>query len=458
MDVAIRQGLVVTASASFRADVGIDGGRIVQFGGLVGAARQEIDASDTLVMPGAIDVHTHFDMPFMGMSTADDFDSGTRAAAAGGVTTVLDFAVQAPGASLAETLAAWHARARGRAWIDYGFHMAVTRWDAATAAEIADVVAAGVTSFKAFMAYRGSLMLGDGPLLELLQATRRHGALLMVHAEHGDAIETLQRQALARGDVAPRFHALTRPPLTEIEATRRIVDLAELADAPLYVVHVSCGEAAEAIARARARGRPVYGESCPQYLGAIGVDAYDASGFAGAEFVCSPPLRDVREAEAIWAALAAGTLQVISSDHSPFTPAQKQLGVGDFTRIPNGIPGVETRVPLAWTLGVGAGRIDAQRFVALVASEPARRFGLERKGDLAIGFDADVMLFDPRREVTLAAANLIQRSGTTPYEGFRCVGAPTMTLSRGEVVWDGERVRGSMGRGAFVARRPMAGR
>jgi dihydropyrimidinase len=453
MDLCIRNGTIVTATSTVTADVGVVDGRIVQIGGRLPPAAREIDARSLLVMPGAIDVHTHFDMPFMGMTTADDFDSGTRAAAAGGVTTVLDFAVQSPTATLAATLATWHEKARERSLIDYGFHLAITRWDEGTADEVAAAVEAGVTSFKAFMAYRGSLMLDDGAILQLLQTTRSLGALVMVHAEHGDVVATLQRQALARGEVGPRSHAATRPPLVEIEATRRIITLAEIAGAPLYVVHVSCAGAAEAVTEARRRGLPVYAETCPQYLGAVGVEAYDLPGFEAAGFVCSPPLRERSEADALWAALATGALQIVSSDHSPFTPAQKRLGEGDFTRIPNGVPGVETRVPLVWTLGVASGRISPNRFVDLVATEPARRFGLTTKGDVAIGLDADLMLFDPRREVVLSARALHQRSDTTPYEGFACQGYPVMTVSRGDVVWDGSGFHGAAGRGRFLARR-----
>jgi dihydropyrimidinase len=452
MDLCIRNGTIVTAATTVSADVAIRAGRIAQIGGDLPPAAREIDAHGLLVMPGAIDVHTHLDMPFMGMTTADDFDSGTRAAAAGGVTTIVDFAIQAPGTTLADTLQAWHGKAHGRSWIDYGFHLAVTRWDAGTPSELAAAVRAGVTSFKAFMAYRGSLMLDDGALFELLQVGGSLGALVMVHAEHGDVVATLQRQALARGEVAPRYHAATRPPLVEIEATRRVIALAELAGATLYVVHVSCGGAVDAVAEARRRGVPVFAESCPQYLGAVGSEAYELPGFESATYVCSPPLRDRHEADAVWHALATGTLQIVSSDHSPFTVEQKRLGEGDFTRIPNGVSGIETRVPLVWTLGVVSGRISPQRFVDLVATEPARRFGLALKGDVAVGLDADLMLFDPRREVVLSADDLHQGSRSTPYEGFACRGYPVMTVSRGEVVWDGSRFHGAPGRGRYVAR------
>lgn len=453
MDLAVRHGTLVTATSTMQADIGVSKGKIVQIGGSVPAAAKEVDATGRYVMPGAIDMHTHMDMPFMGTATSDDFETGTRAAAAGGVTTIIDFAIQPEGKTLADTVAIWDDKARGRALIDYSFHVALTRWDDSTPSQVEELIESGLPSFKVFMAYKGALMLEDAGLLQLLQVTGRKGGLVMVHAENGDAVATLQRQAIMRGERAPRSHAATRPRVVEGEATARAIALAHLADAPLYVVHVSCEEAVYEIARARRRGDRVYAESCPQYLGAISVEDYDRPDFEGAKFVCSPPLRDRDQADRIWDALSSGVLQIVSSDHCPFTTEQKRSGVDDFTLIPNGVPGVETLVPLVWTLGVHSGRISMNRFVQLVSTEPARRFGLRDKGDLAIGADADLMLLDPSATGVLSARSLHQNVDYTPYEGFEYAGRVTTTVSRGEVVWDGKTIHGRPGRGLRVHRR-----
>lgn len=458
MDLCIRNGTLVTSRATLRADLGIDGGKIAQIGTSLPKAEVEIDAGDLLVMPGAIDVHTHMDMPFMGTATADDFETGTRAAAAGGVTTILDFAIQPRDKDLFDTVAAWKAKAEDRAVIDYGFHVAVTHWDTTTARQVRELASSGFPSFKAFMAYRGALLLEDGALLELLQTAGQSNGLVMVHAENGDAIEVLQQQALARGETAPRFHASTRPRTIEGEATFRAISLATVADAPLYVVHVSCQEAIYHLSIAQRRGLPIYAESCPQYLGAITVDDYDRPDFEGAKFVCSPPLRERDQAEHLWAALRTGILRAVSSDHCPFRMDQKAAGRDDFTQIPNGVPGVETLVPLVWTLGVGGGHISPNHFVDLVATTPARLFGLQpHKGSLDVGADADIMLFDPAREVTLRSAQLHQNLDYTPYDGFPCRGYPVLTLSRGDPVWQDGKLLGSVGRGRLAPRQPFRG-
>lgn len=456
MDMCIRNGTLVSSSGMTKADIGIRAGQIVQVGGMLPQGGQEIDAAGLYVMPGAIDVHTHMDMPFMGTATADDFETGTRAAAAGGVTTILDFAIQAPEASLHETIEAWEHKATGKALIDYGFHMALTRWDEGVASEVPELIAAGCLSFKVFMAYKGALMLDDGALFELLQVAGAHGGLVMVHAENGDVVATLQKQALARGESSAQYHAATRPPRAEAEATARAIALAEVAGAPLYVVHVSCSAAVEEIVRARSRGLQIYAESCPQYLGVISADDYKRPTEEASRFVCSPPLRVRSEAETIWAALRSRVLQVVSSDHCPFTNEQKRVGADDFTRIPNGVPGVETLVPLVWSLGVGRGRISPNRFVELIATEPARRFGLLRKGTLDVGQDADIMLFDPKARVVLSADRLHHNVDYTPYESFECEGYPVMTISRGDLVWDGHQVRGQPGRGRRADRSAYA--
>lgn len=458
MDLCIRNGTLVTSHTTLQADLGIDGGKIVQIGRSLPKAETEIDAGGLLVMPGAIDIHTHMDMPFMGTATADDFETGTRAAAAGGVTTILDFAIQPSDKDLFDTVAAWKDKAEGKAVIDYGFHVAVTHWDQATERQVRELASSGFPSFKAFMAYRGALLLEDRALLELLQAAGGAGGLVMVHAENGDAIEVLQQQALARGDTAPRFHASTRPRIIEGEATARAIALATVAAAPLYVVHVSCQEAVYHLSIAQRRGLPIFAESCPQYLGAITVEDYERPGFEGAKFVCSPPLREADQAEQLWAALRAGILRIISSDHCPFRMDQKRAGLSNFTQIPNGVPGVETLVPLVWTLGVGQGHLSPNQFVEAVSTMPARMFGLQPyKGSLDVGADADIMLFDVDREVTLTSNQLHQNLDYTPYEGFRCRGYPVLTLSRGEPVWQGGEVLGTAGRGRLAPRKSFQG-
>ncbi len=457
MDLVIRHGTLVTASDTVTADLGIADGKIAQIGGILSGAERELDATGMLVMPGGIDVHTHMDMPFMGTSTSDDFLTGTQAAAAGGVTSFIDFAIQSPETSLLETLEIWKQKAASKAVIDYSFHLAVTRWDDTIPEQVKTLVELGFPSLKVFMAYKGALMLEDAGLLQLLQTSRDLGSLVMVHAENGDAVYTLQKQALARNETAPKHHALTRPRVVEGEATARAIALAEVAGAPLYVVHVSCQEAMDAIAAARRRDLPIYGESCPQYLGVISVDDYERPGFDGAKFVCSPPLREREQAGHLWSGLTANLLQAVSSDHCPFRLDQKRAGEDDFTLIPNGVPGIETLIPLVWTLGVQGGHISPNRFVELISTAPARLFGLApRKGSLAVGADADIMIFDPQRKVTLHHSGLHQNLDYTPYQGFEVSGYPVTTISRGDIVWHQGEVTASAGRGELVHRNPFS--
>ncbi len=457
MDLVIRHGTLVTASDTVTADLEIADGKIAQIGGILSGAERELDATGMLVMPGGIDVHTHMDMPFMGTSTSDDFLTGTQAAAAGGVTSLVDFAIQPPETSLLETLEIWKQKAAGKAVIDYSFHLALTRWDDTIPEQVKTLVELGFPSLKVFMAYKGALMLEDAGLLQLLQTSRDLGSLVMVHAENGDAVYTLQKQALARNETAPKHHALTRPRVVEGEATARAIALAEVAGAPLYVVHVSCQEAMDAIAAARRRDLPIYGESCPQYLGVISVDDYERPGFDGAKFVCSPPLREREQAGHLWSGLTANLLQAVSSDHCPFRFDQKRAGEDDFTLIPNGVPGIETLIPLVWTLGVQGGHISPNRFVELISTAPARLFGLApRKGSLAVGADADIMIFDPQRKVTLNHSGLHQNLDYTPYQGFEVSGYPVTTISRGDIVWHQGEVTASAGRGELVHRNPFS--
>ena len=454
----IQNGTIVTASERYQADIYVEGGVISLIGRALSLpAATVIDASGRLVLPGGVDVHTHLDMAAGQATTSDDFETGTIAAAHGGTTTIVDFASQAPGEGLGPALEARKKQAEGKAVIDYAFHLAVHELTEAVAEDMDRMVRhEGVTSFKLFMAYPGVHMVDDATVFRAMRRTRENGGLVCLHAENGGVIQVLVQEALARGDTAPRFHALTRPTETEAEATARAVALAEMAGAPVYVVHVSCAEALDAIRRARSRGMQAYAETCPQYL-LLSSEEYEREGFEGAKFVMSPPLRETRHQQALWEGLARGEVQVVATDHCPFCmdrPPHKRVGQEDFSKIPGGAPGVETRLPLLWDAGVRAGRIDAHRFVEVTATNPAKLLGLwPRKGAIAIGSDADLLVWDPDREVSLSAAALHMRVDYSPYEGRTVRGGPVTVLSRGEVIVDRGEFRGQAGRGQFVKRK-----
>ncbi|HEU0105590.1 MAG TPA: dihydropyrimidinase [Vicinamibacteria bacterium] len=461
MTTLVKNGTVVTAGDRYDADIYIDKGRITLIGqGLNIPADTVVDASGKLVMPGGIDVHTHLDMPFGGTTSADDFESGTVAAAHGGTTTVVDFAIQNFGEGLFPAFEGWMKRAEGKAVIDYAFHMIVR--------ELTDQVSAdmdrltkheGLTSFKLFMAYPGVFQVDDATIFRALLKTRENGGLVCMHAENGGVIDTLVKEALRKGQTAPKYHALTRPTRAEGEATGRAIALAEMADVPIYIVHLSCSDALEKIKQARDMGLPAYAETCPQYL-FLSYEDYERPGFEGAGFVMSPPLREKWNQVALWKGLAKNDLQVVSTDHCPFCmnePPQKQLGKDDFSKIPNGAPGIETRLMLLWDGGVRTGRIDAHKFVEITSTNPARMFGLwPRKGTVAVGSDADLVIWDPDKEVTLSARTLHMRVDYNPYEGRVIKGAPAVVLSRGDVIVDHGQFKGGAGRGQFVKR--QAGR
>ena len=447
----VKGGLVVSSEGAFEADVAIEDGVIASIArSFDGRADTTFDARGRYVLPGCVDPHTHLEMPFQGTTTCDDFFTGTVAAAFGGTTSVVDFCIQQHGQAFGDALDAWHAKAGGRAVVDYGFHLAITDF---AGGELADVVAAGVTSIKLFMAYRGELMVDDLTMFAVLRAAAAEGALVMVHAENGDAIDTLVRAARERGCTAPVWHGRTRPPETEAEATNRAIMLARVAGASLYVVHVSCEAALTPLRRARADGWRVTGETCPQYL-FTDESCLDAPGFAGAKYVFTPPPRRPADQDALWSALARDELSVISTDHCPFRLRdQKVLGRDDFSKIPNGAPGIEERLMLIHHFGVGSGRLTLPRMVELLATAPARHFGLyPRKGTLAVGSDADVVIFDPHRRRRLGVESSHSEIDYSLYEGIEVIGTPETVIVRGEVVIDHDELVAGAGGGRFLER------
>jgi dihydropyrimidinase len=458
-DTIIRNGSVVTATDTYTADVAIANGKIAAIGTDLEAqnASTILDASQKLVLPGGIDVHTHLDMPFGGTTSADDFETGTRAAAFGGTTTLIDFAIQYKGQALGQAFDTWMGKASGKAVCDYAFHCIVTDVSGGQLAEMNDLVHEGVTSFKLFMAYPGVFMLDDGSIFKALQRTANNGAMICMHAENGSAIDVIVQQALAEGKKAPKYHALTRPTTAEAEATARAIALAEMAGAPIYIVHLSCNDALEKVREARDRGLPVYAETCPQYL-YLSLENFDAPGFEGAKYVFTPPLREKWHQEKLWNGLKCDHLQVVSTDHCPFCfKEQKELGRDDFTKIPNGGPGVEHRLSLIFSGGVASGRFSANRFVELVSTTPAKLFGLyPRKGTIAVGSDADLVIFDPKRRHTISAKTHHMRVDYSMFEGIQVTGMPDIVLSRGKVVVDGDKFCGRAGQGEFLKRSTYA--
>jgi dihydropyrimidinase len=455
MDLIIRGGTIVTAADAFAADIGIADGKVVQIGGAFVASDDVavIDAHGKLVLPGAIDVHTHLDAPSQGAYTVDDFLTGTIAAACGGTTSIVDFCAQQLGQSLLAALDDWHAKARDKAVVDYGFHMIVVDLSTTARDELARLPEMGVTSFKLFLAYKGLSMVNDDVVLEVLDQARRHGALVLVHAENGEATEFLRQRLLNEGKTDPKYHATSRPPRIEAEATARAIALAEIVGTSIYIVHVSCGEALEEVVRGRARGVDVLAETCPQYL-YITEDVLDQPGFEGAKYVFTPPARQSHQPPALWEALAGHGLQIVSSDHAPFNfVGGKDRGRGDFTKIPNGGPGIEERAMLVFQ-GVHEGRLSLSRFVDLVSTTPAKIFGLyPQKGTIAIGSDADLAIWDPNVEMTLSAQTLHHRVDYTMYEGMRVRGVPQTVLLRGTVIVRDREFVGRPGTGQFLQRK-----
>src|SRR5436853_1196064 len=439
MTTLIRNGTGVTARDTTKADVLIDGERIAEVrSGIGDGAERVIDATGKYVIPGGIDCHTHLDMPFGGTTSADDFETGTTAAAFGGTTSIVDFAIQYKGQTLHHAWETWMKKAEGKAAIDYGFHMIMTELNDQVELEMDALVRQGVTSFKLFMAYPGVFMMDDASIFRALLRTGKNGGTICMHAENGGVIDVLTKKALAEGKTAPKYHALTRPARAEAEATHRAIALAEIADVPIYIVHLSAAEALEMVTEARDRGLPAFAETCPQYL-FLSYDNYEEPGFEGAKYVMRPPLRPKETQERLWRGLAFNDLQAISTDHCPFCmKEQKTMGKGDFSKIPNGAPGIETRMSLVYDGGVRTGRISLNRFVELTSTSPAKIFGLfPRKGTIAPGSDADIVVFDPEKKVRLSARTLHMNVDYNPYEGREVVGATDTVISRGRVVIDG---------------------
>ena len=452
----IANGIIVTASGSDRADILVEDGRIAAVGsGLTSHADREIDATDRLVLPGGVDAHTHLDLPAGDFHTSDDFQTGTIAAAFGGTTTVIDYATQDRGGRLHDALDTWKRMAEGKAVIDYGFHMIVADLNDGVEREMDELVAEGVPSFKVFMAYPGRLQIDDEAIFRVLRRTARNGGITCLHAEDGEVIARLVRDALAAGHTGPAYHALTRPASAEVDAATRGIALAERAGAPLYVVHVSAAGTAAAIGAARARGLQIAGETCPQYL-LLTDAAYNAPGFGGAKYVMSPPLRTAADQDALWSALEHGVLQTVATDHCPFNlVGQKDRGRDDFTQIPNGAPGIESRMSLLFDAGVRTGRLSLTQFVDVTSTAPARLFGLfPRKGTLDAGADADIVVWDPAREVTLSAARQHMRCDYSLFEGRVVRGAAETVIAGGRVIVEGGRFVGRPGGGRFLAREP----
>ncbi|MCW6509174.1 dihydropyrimidinase [Lichenifustis flavocetrariae] len=454
MSLVIKGGTVVTADRTFAADVLIEGETIAAVGsGLSGDT--VVDAAGCFVMPGGIDPHTHLEMPFMGTTTVDDYETGTKAALSGGTTMVVDFCIPNHGQSLMDAMADWDRRGEGAA-ADYSFHMAISEWNERVNEEMTKVVARGVTTFKYFMAYKGALMVDDAQMFASFQRCAELGAMPLVHAENGDVVAALQQHYMAIGITGPEAHAYSRPPDVEGEAANRAIMLADQAGVPLYIVHTSCIPAHEAIKRARALGKRVYGEPLIQHLTLDESEYFHPDWDHAARRVMSPPFRAKHHQDDLWAGLQSGSLQVVATDHCAFMTDQKRFGREDFTKIPNGTGGLEDRMPVLWTKGVNTGRLTMQEFVAVSSTNIAKILNLyPRKGAIAVGADADIVVWDPKATKTISAKTQKSAIDYNVFEGISCEGLPRVTLSRGEIAYKEGEVLAKRGRGKFIAREPF---
>ncbi|RWC24788.1 MAG: dihydropyrimidinase [Mesorhizobium sp.] len=455
MTKVIRNGTIVTADRTWKADLLMQHGKIVAIGSNL-HGDHEFDGTGCYVMPGGIDPHTHLEMPFMGTYSADDFESGTRAALAGGTTMVVDFCLPSPQQSLLEALQMWDNKT-SKASCDYSFHMAITWWDKQVFDEMADVVDKGITSFKHFMAYKGALMVDDDEMYSSFQRCADLGALPLVHAENGDVVAALSQKLLAAGNNGPEGHAYSRPPEVEGEATNRAIMIADMAGVPLYVAHVSCEQAHEAIRRARQKGMRVFGEPLIQHLTLDESEYFNKDWDHAARRVMSPPFRNKLHQDSLWAGLQAGSLQVVATDHCAFTTSQKRNGVGDFTKIPNGTGGLEDRLPVLWTTGVNTGRLTMNEFVAVTSTNIAKILNMyPKKGAIVEGADADILVWDPKRKKKITAKKQQSVIDYNVFEGFEVTGLPRFVFSRGELSIQEAEVKAKPGHGEFVAREPNA--
>lgn len=459
MTTIIKNGTIVTADLSYKADVRIEGGKITEIGpNLKGGT--ELDATGCYVMPGGIDPHTHLEMPFMGTYSSDDFESGTRAALSGGTTMVVDFVLPGQGQGLMDAVQMWHNKA-GRASCDYSYHMAVTWWGEKVWDDMEASVKAGITSFKHFMAYKGALMVNDDELFASFRRVGDLGGLAMVHAENGDVVAELTAKLLAEGNTGPEGHAYSRPPQVEGEATNRAIMIADMAGVPLYVVHVSCEDAHEAIRRARQQGKRVWGEPLIQHLTLDESEYFHPDWDHAARRVMSPPFRNKEHQASLWAGLMSGSLSVVATDHCAFTTAQKRFGLGDFSKIPNGTGGLEDRIPMLWTHGVATGRLTPSEFVAVTSTNIAKILNLyPKKGAVLVGADADLVVLDPEKEKVISASTQQSAIDYNVFEGHKVKGLPRFVLTRGQVAVDDGAVKTQEGHGQFVGReaRPAVNR
>jgi len=459
MTTLIKNGRVITAEQDYIADIFIEKEKITTIGNnLKVNADTVIDAKNKYVIPGGIDVHTHLDMPFGGTTSSDNFETGTKAAAFGGTTSLVDFAIQPKGGSLHEGFDTWMAKAEGKATIDYSFHMIITDLPDKRLSEMDDLVKEGITSFKLFLAYPGVLMVDDATIYKAMLQTKKNGGLVCMHAENGMTIDIIVKQMVAEKKLAPKYHAISRPAAAEGEATNRAIALAEMAGTPVYIVHLTCNDALIKVSDARDRGLPAYAETCTQYL-YLSMDDISKPGFEGAKYVFSPPVREKWHQEKLWAGLQQNDLQVVSTDHCPFNfKGQKELGKNDFTKIPNGGPGIENRVQLLYDGGVNEGRISLNRWIELISTAPAKLFGMyPRKGTIAVGSDADIVIWDPEKKLTISAKTHHMNVDYSMFEGKKIKGNAETVLSRGEVIVKDNKFKGKAGRGQFVKRAAFAG-